>query len=743
MTTRLSTAGLARMSALHPWRVLGIWLLVLVAAIGLASGLGDVLTTESNLTSNPESVIADELLQTRLRTNHDEPSSETVIVTSTTLTIDDPRFQQVVEQTTADLAAMGETVTGATNYYASGDASLVSADGHTTLIPVTLTDEPSTGAYIDAVASHRDTAAGIDVLTIGETTVSYSFDQIAQEDLPRGEALGIGVGLIILIVVMGTLVAAGLPILLGIVSIVIALGLAALVGRVIDLSIFVENIIAMIGLAVGIDYALFVVERYRQERRSGVEKIDAITVAGATASKAVLFSGITVILALCGMFFVPISIFRSLGIGSILVVLVAIAATMTFVPAMLSLLGDKIEWPRKRTLTEQVTRGRAEADVAANQGFWGRITTAVMAHPVIAVVLVGGLLLAATIPYADFERGEAGGASLPESDAKTAFVILEREFNAGRLSPVQIVVDGMHKQPGAASVEAALERLSATLATDPAYVRIEPPQWNTAGDLALVNAWLADDAASPAAYAAVTELREHIVPTAFGPANAQVHVTGATAENLDFFAAIDTATPRVFIFVLGLSFVLLLVVFRSIVIPIKALLMNLLSVGATYGLLVLVFQKGYGAGLLGLQQTPVITAWVPIFLFCILFGLSMDYHVILLSRIREHYDLTGDNRESVAVGLRSTARMITGAALIMVVVFSGFATGRLVDLQQMGFGLAVAIFIDATLIRTVLVPASMALLGDRNWYFPRWLAWVPNVSETRPETTHVQIDRAS
>jgi putative drug exporter of the RND superfamily len=739
MTTRLSTARLARLSALHPWRVLGIWLLVLVAAIGLASGIGDVLTTESNLTSNPESVIADDLLQTRLRDNHDEPLAETVIVTSTQFTVADARFQQVVEQTTADLAAMTGTVAAASNYYATGDASLVSADGHTTLIPVTLTDSPETGEYIDAVATHKDPAAGINVLTIGETTVSYTFDQIAQEDLPRGEALGIGVGLIILVVVLGALVAAGLPILLGIVSIAVALGLAALVGRAIDLSIFVENIISMIGLAVGIDYALFVVDRYRQERRRGVQKIDAITIAGETASKAVLFSGLTVILALCGMFFVPISIFQSLGIGSILVVLVAIAATMTFVPAMLSLLGDKIEWPRKRRSTEQAVSGHADAQLAVNTSFWGRITTAVMAHPVIAVVLVGGLLLAATIPYADFERGEAGGATLPKSDAKTAFVILEREFNAGRLSPVQIVVDGMHKQPGAASVEAAMERLGATLAADPAYVRVEPAQWNAAGDLALMNAWLADDAASPAAYAAVTELREQIVPAAFGSTDAQVYVTGKTAENLDYFAAIDNATPKVFIFVLGLSFLLLTLVFRSIVVPIKALVMNLLSVGATYGLLVLVFQKGYGAGLLGLQQTPVITAWVPIFLFCILFGLSMDYHVFLLSRIKEHYDLTGDNRESVTVGLRSTARMITGAALIMVVVFGGFATGRLVDLQQMGFGLAVAVFIDATLIRTVLVPASMALLGDRNWYFPRWLNWLPNLGETRRDTVETPV----
>jgi RND superfamily putative drug exporter len=223
------------------------------------------------------------------------------------------------------------------------------------------------------------------------------------------------------------------------------------------------------------------------------------------------------------------------------------------------------------------------------------------------------------------------------------------------------------------------------------------------------------------------------VPSAFGSLSDQVFVTGDTAFNSDFFDLVDTWTPLVFVFVLGLSFILLLIAFRSIVVPIKAILMNLLSVGAAYGLVVLVFQKGYLVDFFGFQQTPTIEAWVPIFLFCVLFGLSMDYHVFLLSRIREHYDQTLRNRESVAVGLQSTARIITGAALIMVAVFVGFAAGRLVMLQQVGFGLAVAVLIDATIIRTIIVPAAMALLGDKNWYLPRWLHWLPDVRvEGRP-----------
>jgi RND superfamily putative drug exporter len=730
----LSTAGLAGFSARHPWRVLGAWLIVLVAGIVLASGLADVLTSEANLTTTPDSIVGSDLLKERLRANHDEPLTETVIVTSEQLTVDDARFKQTVEQTTADLAALGGIVASASNYYQTQDGSLVSADKHTTLIPVTLAgsaDDADEHAddYMAAVSAHSDPAAGINVLTIGATTVNHTSNTIAQEDLPRGELIGVGVGLLILIVVLGALVAAGLPILLGVVSIVVAFGLAALVGRTIDLSIFVENIISMIGLAVGIDYALFVVERYREERRRGLPKIEAITVAGGTATKAVVFSGCTVILALCGMFLVPISVFRSLGIGAILVVLAAVAATATLVPAMLSLLGDKLEWPRKRPLAVASVRSHLDDAAAVKTGFWGRVTGLVMGHPVIAVVLAGSLLLAASIPYFDLQRGETGAAALPQSDVKTAYLILERDFNAGRLDPVEIVVDGAHSQFGGASVEDALTQLTTSLRANPAYARVDEPQWNDAGDLALVNAWLVADSSSPSANAAIADLREHSVPNAFQTTSGatRVYVTGATASNVDFVAAVDSSTPTVFLFVLGLSFVLLTLVFRSLVIPVTAIIMNLLSVGAAYGLMVLVFQKGYGTSLLGFQQTPVITSWVPIFLFCILFGLSMDYHVFLLSRIREHFDATGDSDASVAVGLQSTAKIITGAALIMVAVFGSFATGRMADIQQVGLGLAVAIFLDATVVRSLLVPAAMKLLGNRNWYLPRWLRRLPDL----------------
>jgi RND superfamily putative drug exporter len=481
--------------------------------------------------------------------------------------------------------------------------------------------------------------------------------------------------------------------------------------------------ITMIGLAVGIDYSLFVVERYREERRRGMSKFDAISIAGGTASKAVVFSGITVVLALAGMLLVPSTIFQSLGIGAIIVVIISVFATMTLIPALIMLLGDKLDWPRRRKYDAAMAAAQAEYDhELIHKGFWGRITRVVMGRPVVAIVLTVGLLLAATIPYFDLKSGMSGVETLPESDVKTGLEILREDFYVGVLAPVEIVVDGpTHHVDVKASISQLIEDMDASGQFGPVTV-----ETNDAGDLTLVSAPLVTDTNSEASFQTITWLRESIVPATFNGSGADVYVSGESAFNEDLNIMIEDYTPIVFAFVLGLSFILLTLAFRSIIVPIKAILMNLLSVGAAYGLLVLMFQKGWG-DFLGFVQTPAIDAWVPLFLFCVLFGLSMDYHVFLLSRIREHYDATGNNRESVAVGLQSTAKIITGAALIMVAVFGGFASGELAFMQQVGFGLAAAVLIDATVVRSVLVPSVMALLGDRNWYLPRWLHWLPDL----------------
>ncbi|HMM43162.1 MAG TPA: MMPL family transporter [Thermomicrobiales bacterium] len=741
MAKLFSTSGMASASARHPWRVVIVWVMLLVLAGVAASGLGDVLTTESNFLNKPESVRGDNLLEERLRGPH--PITETIVIRSADATVDDAAFQQVVEKTTADLRAATDVVSSIGNYYeasAAGSANaqaMVSADRHATIVPVTLVGEledaeKNTDEYLAIVAAHS--APGIEVRTVGDLSINDAFNSIAEKDLQQAEVLGMPIALIILVVVFGALVAAGVPIILALVAIAVSLGLTAIVGRAFELSFFVTNMITMIGLAVGIDYSLFIIERYREERRHGASKHDAIAIAGGTASKAVVFSGMTVVLALMGMFLIPTTIFRSLGAGAVIVVLVSVAATLTLIPASLSLLGDKLDWPRRRKYDEaMVARQRAYDSETIHRGFWGTITRVVMNHPVMAIALALTILLGAALPYTDINTGFAGVESLPESNVKTAYQELQRDFYVGVLTPVEIVVDGQATDPGIKTgIDTLVGKLGETGEFGPATVTT-----NDAGDLTLVSAPMSVDTNSEAAYATVEKLRSDIVPSSFRNTSARTYVTGMSAFNADFNSLIDDYTPIVFAFVLGLSLVLLTLAFRSIVVPIKAIVMNLLSVGAAYGLLVAVFQKGFGADLLGFQQVPTIESWLPIFLFCILFGLSMDYHVFLLSRIREHYDQTGENRESVAVGLQATAKIITGAALIMVAVFSGFASGNLVMMQQMGFGLAVAVLIDATIVRSILVPASMRLLGKWNWYMPTWLHWLPDLRVEGAES-HVQ-----
>lgn len=741
MASVLSTAGLASASARRPWRVVGAWVLALVLAlVAAATLLGGALTSEVSFTGEPESLKGLNLLEDRMPQLAD-PVSETIVFRSETATVDDAAFKSLVAETTAGVRALpGVTVFNAYEALANGDAAgqgLISQDRHATLIPVTFaaTFDDAADQY-DAYArvATAKSGAGFQVLTVGDLSIDDEFNGIAEQDLQTAEGIGLPIALVILVGVFGALIAAGLPVALALMSIVIAVGLAALVGQLTDLSFFVVNMITMIGLAVGIDYALFIVDRYREERRRGLQKLDAISIAGATASRAVLFSGITVVLALTGMLLIPTTIFRSLGIGAILAVVVAVLATLTLIPAMLSLLGDRIDWPRRRRYDAETVARQASLDAEMyHGGFWGRVTRLVMARPVVSLALGVILLLAAALPYFDLQRGQAGVATLPDSDVKSAFAILNRDFGAGRLAPVEVVVDGVR----GTDTDAAIERLSAALRTDSNYAEVGAPVWNDAGDLALITASLSMDSNAPEAYAEISQLRQSVVPAAFDGTDATALVTGETAFNADFFTVVDDWTPIVFAFVLGLSFLLLLLVFRSIVIAAKAIILNLLSVGAAYGLMVLVFQKGVGTHLLGFQKTPTIEAWIPIFLFCVLFGLSMDYHVFLLSRIKEHFDLTGRNAESVAVGLQSTARIITGAALIMVVVFTGFAMGQLVMFQQMGFGLAVAVLLDATIVRSILVPAAMALLGRWNWYLPSWLQWLPNLSVEAPRRPDV------
>jgi RND superfamily putative drug exporter len=731
---RLSPETIARASSRHPWRTLAIWFASIIAMGYLSSVLlSGVLSQDFDFTNKPESVKAQEVLDTAFQTNQDQ-DNELVIVHSDDVTADDPSFQAAVNSIKDKIVAgnKGSIVGQPVTYYdlaeSSPDAAagLVSKDQHSTLITLVLADRDT-----DTVEQFRDSVNsaapdGFTAQAAGQGVLFADFTKIAEEDLKQGESIGILFALIVLIVVFAAIVAALLPIVMALVAIAIAMGLVALIGQLVDFNLFVTNMITMIGLAVGIDYSLFIVSRYREERKKGFDKLDAIGASGATANRAVFFSGMTVVLALAGMFIIPTTIFRSLATGAILVTLAALAASMTLLPAMLALLGDRINWPRLSK------RARMDVGHDPRGGFWDRITNGVMKRPV--VFLVGSVVVLAGLGsfYFQLHRGTSQNVSrLPDDfESKQAFLLLEREFAGGQSNPVRIAVTGDVNGP---DVQPAIERLQQEIAGTDVFADQTNVITSPDGKVIEVDAYFQGDPNRDSAFQGVRDLRSDLVPEAFGDVDGvTVLVGGMPARFTDFLDVIDKYQPLVFVVVLLLSFLLLTVVFRTVVVPVTAIAMNLLSVGAAYGALTLVFQKGAGIGFFNalgfhFQQAEAIEAWLPLFLFSVLFGLSMDYQVFLVTRIRERYDQTRDNDEAVAYGLRTTAGIITGAALIMVAVFTGFASGRLGPLQQMGFGLAIAILVDATIVRTLLVPATMRLLGDRNWYLPKWLEWLPKL----------------
>jgi putative drug exporter of the RND superfamily len=719
---RLSPQSVARWSARRRFTVISIWVvLFLIGGLLTSRYLSGALTTQAEFTNNPDSKQARQVLEQRL--SGPRRSNEVVIVRSDSKTVTDPEFKAYVRRLKVDLDALTPAVVQqAIDPYQAGNR-LVSDDRHATLIPVTMAGTlDDANANIDRLLDrtlHAPRPDGFSVWVAGEATAAKDANTIAEQDLRKGETIGIMAAVVILIVVFGALAAAVVPVVLAITSIVVALGLVALLGLAFDLSFFVTNIITMIGLAVGIDYSLFIVSRYREERARGRDKLAAIAAAGATANRAVFFSGLTVVLALAGLLLNPTTIFRSIGAGAIAVVLVAVAASLTLLPALLAVMGDRVN-----ALRVPILFRRRQQDLERTHGLWAQVARRVMARPATGLLVAGGILVVMALPLGGIRTGFSGISTYPDGiQSKQAFTVLSRDFSGGLTSPALIVVDGEVRSP---TVTAAISRLQAALTADRAFGP-STVQTNRAGDLALVSVPVNGDPSGEAATAAVRHLRAVVVPGAFDGVDARVLVGGETAGAIDFFDLTHWYTPFAIALVLSLSFLLLLVVFRSVVLPLLGVALNLLSVAAAYGLLVLVFQHGIGAGVFGFQQVDTIQAWLPLFLFSVLFGLSMDYQVFLLSRIQERYGQTGDNRDAVAFGLRTTGGIITGAAVIMVAVFAGFAAGQLVELQQTGFGLAVAVLLDATLVRSVLVPAAMRLLGRRNWYLPSPLGWLPQL----------------
>ncbi|MGI5200255.1 MMPL family transporter [Spirillospora sp. CA-108201] len=593
--------------------------------------------------------------------------------------------------------------------YDPGAAGLVSADGRTALAVAGMTGDErerqrTAPALQDALNGVGADDVGVHVT--GSSPLNAAVIEQEDRDLARAESIGLPIALLILITAFGSLVAAGLPLLAGVAALVTAFGVLGAASYLTSFDVFVQAVVTMIGLALGIDYCLFAVTRQRSELAAHPSRPIADTVGAtmATAGKAVLFSGSTVLISVAGLLLVRAPVFRAMALGVMVAVAVMLAITVTLLPAVLALLGTRIN-----RLTVPGTRRAARGSAGS---FWTRWTSLVMRRP----LLIGGsatlVLLLAAAPMTGLKSGfDVGASAVADSPAGRGYEIVAAKFASGAATPIRAV----STERPAAPDGAGLERLGDRLRDHPRVAQVV--QENDA-----VLTVLSKDAPdSAAAIALVRWIRGTAVPEAVPPDGPDVVVGGLTAQTIDVVDEVDRATPWVLATVLGLSFLLLLLAFRSLLLPLSAIAMNLLSVGAAFGLLTWVFQNGAGESLLDFTSRGFIQAYLPLLTFVVLFGLSMDYEVFLISRMKEEGDRTGDNRAAVTSGLVHTAGVITAAAAIMIVVFASFMITNVVEVKQMGFALAVAVAVDATLIRVVVVPALMRLAGRANWWLPAWL----------------------
>jgi uncharacterized membrane protein YdfJ with MMPL/SSD domain len=715
-------ARAARWSAQHRKTAIFGWLAFVVIAFMIGGKVGtETLTKEQGGVG--ESGRADLAVYDAFP----KKAEESVLVQSKTLKADAPQFKAAVYDLRKRL---GETegVQDLTSPYS--DAGSISPDRHSVLVDYELAGDAQQAkeaidAPLAAVAAAAHANPDFELDAFGSASTEKEFMEALNKDLHKAEFISLPLTLLILLVTFGTLMAAGLPVLLALSAVVATMGLLGPLSHLSPVSDSINSVVLLIGLAVGVDYVLFYIRRMREERAAGRSAEAALEAAAATSGRAVLISGVTVMTAMSGMYLAGAADFTSFATGTIVVVAMAMLGSVTVLPALLSKLGDRIEKGRVPLL------GRVKARVA-RLNVWGRIVDRVLRRPLVSALVATGVLVALTIPAFGLHLAEAGDESLPQDMAVVQTINKVKDAFPSEGVSAEVVAEG--KDVTAASVTAAIDELSAETAKQPALFKGEPSvEVSPDKSVAVISVPTAGEGTDGPSNDALDELRDGIVPTTLAAAKGvdEVNVGGAAAQTRDFVDSMTAHLPYVFGFVLAAAFLLLMVTFRSIVIPIKAIVLNLLSVGAAYGVLALVFQNEWAEGLLDFNSSGSIVPWLPLFLFVILFGLSMDYHVFILSRIREAYDRGMSTEDAVSHGIKSTAGVVTSAAVVMVGVFSIFATLSLLDFQQMGVGLAAAVLIDATIIRGVLLPASMKLLGDWNWYLPRKLEWLPKVTPER------------
>ncbi len=711
-------ARMGRWSAQHRKTAIWGWLAFVIIAFMVGGAVGTKTLDNAHLGVG-ESGRADLTVDSA----YPKSADEMVLVQSATANADSLPFRAAVGDAQFRLSQL-PYVYAIESPYLPANRSQISADGHSALTRFKIAGDQSTAKkragttlrVVDAAqAAHPQ-------LTIGEFGQASSDNQVStsiSDDFKTALITSLPITLLILLVAFGALVAAGVPLLLGLTAVLATIGVVAVISHISGVDESINEVILLIGLAVGVDYSMFYLRREREERESGRSESASLAAAAATSGRAVMVSGFTVMIAMAGMYLAGAPTFQSFATGTILVVAVAVVGSLTVLPAVLAWLGDRVEKGRVPYLSRRRWN-------VGESGAWSRILNPALRRPVISVVVAGGLLVFLAIPAFSLHTATPGVETLPQSlGVIKTYNRIQAAFPGGPI-PAEVVV----RADDVKSLEmiGAINDLRGRAAASPYFK--EPITTSVSPDhtVETVDIPVAGDGTDSQSTAALAELRDKLIPATIGRVpGATADVTGYTASSTDFNDAMKSHAPLVFVFVLSAAFLLLLFTFRSLVIPVTAIILNLLSVGAAYGVMVWIFQEGHLESLLGFQSNGSIVSWMPLFMFVVLFGLSMDYHVFILTRIREGFDRGRPTVDAVSHGIKTTAGVVTSAAVVMIAVFAIFATLSLLIFKELGVGLAVAVLIDATVIRGVLLPATMKLLGDWNWYLPKWLEWLPRV----------------
>jgi uncharacterized membrane protein YdfJ with MMPL/SSD domain len=714
-------ARMGRWSASH-WKIAVFgWLAFVVVAFAIGAKVGTKNLADEDY-STGQSHRADLILKHGFPQSSD-PQTEFVLVQSTKLSVNAAAFRSTINDVVGSVKN-NPNIKNLKSPLDPNHPDLVSDDRSTAMVTFDMK-----GTYDDAtkkidpieaaVAKVGADHPGFYVGEAGAISSGKALDKMFNDQLKLAGERSIPITIIVLLLVFGALVAVGVPLLLALSGVIATIGLVALPSHIVPMDQNVAAVVLLIGLAVGVDYSLFYLKREREERAAGKNSRAAIEAAAATSGRSVLISGFTVMIAMAGMMFSGDKSYLGFGIATMMVVGIAMLGSLTVLPALLSKLGDRVDKGKIPFLH------RLRRDSGENR-FWKKILTPAMRRPGIAAAVAGGALVLMALPVVHLHTAQSGLDALPNSAPTVATIKkVQNQFSDGTAAQSLVAIKADADAPATRHAVAALEAKAVAAGITSGSIESDVNPNHTVVRVAIP---LVGNGTDSASMSALHTLRDDVLPATVGKLDGvEYGVTGPTATSADSNALLKAKAPIVFGFVLVFAFLLLLLTFRSLVVAAKAIVLNLLSVGAAYGVLVAVFQWGWGENLLGFTSNGGIAQWLPIFMFVILFGLSMDYHVFILSRVREAYDRGMSTADAVEYGIATTAGVVSSAALVMVGAFAVFALMPILDMKEMGIGLAAAVLIDATIVRAVLLPATMKLLGDWNWYLPNWLQWLPRL----------------